>query len=917
MADPQSEPVASPPLLETKFFAPRWRSGSIARPRLIARLMQGTQCRLTLVSAPAGFGKTALLAEWLASDEVRMRPTAWLSLDRGDSHSTTFWTYVATALYSVHPSAGMTTLALLQSGRPNSEEAIVSSLINELATIADDLTLVLDDFHLVEGAAVHEGLTFLIEHLPPSAHVVIASRADPPLPLARLRARGDLVEVRAADLRFTNDEASSFLNDAMGLTLSADDVARLDSRAEGWIAGLKLAALSMQGRDDVESFIADFTGNDRYVVDYLIEEVLQRQPADARSFLLETSILDRLSGPLCDAVTGREDTAALLSALERRNLFLVPLDDRRQWYRYHHLFGDVLQAHLRQEQSERLPELHRRASRWFEQQGEIVQAIRHAFTAADFERAAGLVELSVPEMLRIRQESVLRGWLDALPEEIVRRRPVLSAGYVGVLLHGGELRTVEARLDDAEHALETAERVEVELENPRDGAAFVDAQQFLELPGMIALYRAGHSQLLGNLADTVKHARRALDLMSDEHSVRGGALALLGLALWASGDLDGAYRTYLDGIERVHRSGYVNDSSAIMLADMRTVQGRLSEALAIYERALQIEPAEGGPVRPGTADIHVGISELYRERGDLDTAAQHLMRSREYGEAAALPENRYRWYVAMAAVRTAEGDLDGALRLLDDAERLYTGGFSPDVRPISPLRARIWLAQGRLADALNWVSDTSISVADDLSYVREFEHITLVRVLIAQASREQGGSSLGEVAAFVDRLLEAAEGGGRTGAVIELLILKAVILNRTGDTSAALVSIERAIALAEPEGYKRVFLDEGKVVQDLLRSAAAAGIGGRYTLELLSELERPSTTRRAAEGLEPRLSEPLTPRELEVLRLVAAGLANQEIADQLVVTLSTVKRHIANSYAKLGVGHRMEAVARANALHLL
>ena len=445
------------PLLETKLHVPRWRRSLVARPRLSERLSRGAESALTLVSAPAGFGKTTLLAEWLAAAPADGRSVAWLSLDQRDNDPALFWTYLVAALKTAAPGIGAGALSLLQPPEPPSEAGLVT-LLNDLDAISNDVVLVLDDYHVIDARDVQDGMAFLLEHLPPQIHLVIASRTDPALPLARLRGRGELAEIRAADLRFTPGEAAAYLNGVMGLVLTAADVAALEGRTEGWIAALQLAALSMQGREDVTAFIDGFAGDDRYIVDFLAEEVLQRQPEHVQHFLLQTSILDRLSGPLCDAVTGQDGGKAKLAALERGNLFLVPLDDRRRWYRYHQLFADVLHARLLDEQPDDVPDLHRRASAWYEQNDEPSEAIRHALAAQDFERAADLVELAIPAMRRSRQETAVLGWLELLPDEVVRVRPVLSVGFAGALLAGGEYEGVEARLRDAERWLDGSER---------------------------------------------------------------------------------------------------------------------------------------------------------------------------------------------------------------------------------------------------------------------------------------------------------------------------------------------------------------------------------------------------------------------------------------------------------------------------
>ena len=454
------------------------------RPRLIERLDRGIASKLMLVSAPAGFGKTTLLTEWLAAGPAPPageRLAAWLSLDRGDNDPASFWTYVIAALRTAASGVGESALALLQAPRPPPVETVLTVLLNDLRATAGDIVLVLDDYHVIDAREVQDAMAFLLDHLPAQLHVVIAGRADPALPLARLRGRGELAEIRAAELRFTPEEAAAYLNEMMGLQLTARDVATLEGRTEGWIAALQLAALSMQGRDDIAGFIAGFAGDDRYVVDYLAEEVLQRQPGRVQAFLLQTSILGRLSGPLCDAVTGQSGGKAMLAALDRGNLFLVPLDDRRRWYRYHQLFADVLQARLLDEQPGQVPDLHRRASAWYEQNGEPSEAISHALAAGDFGRAADLVELAIPAVRKIRQEATVHGWLKALPDEVVRVRPVLSVAFAAALLSGGELESVEGRLRDAERCLDATTGTGKGSQAPPAEMA-VDNEEFRRLP---------------------------------------------------------------------------------------------------------------------------------------------------------------------------------------------------------------------------------------------------------------------------------------------------------------------------------------------------------------------------------------------------------------------------------------------------
>jgi LuxR family maltose regulon positive regulatory protein len=922
---PPAAPGSAVPaaLLETKFYVPRPRRDLVPRPRLAGRLDRGSASRLMLVSAPAGFGKTTLLAEWLAAGPAAPadeRLVAWLSLDRSDNDPASFWTYVIAALRTVAPGVGEDALALLQAPGPPPIETVLTTLLNDLSAIAGEIVLVLDDYHVIDARDVQDGMAFLLDHLSPGLHVVIASRADPALPLARWRARGELIEIRAAELRFTPEEAAAYLNETMALQLTAPDVAALEGRTEGWIAALQLAALSMQGRDDVAGFIAGFAGDDRYVVDYLAEEVLQRQPDRVQAFLLQTCILGRLSGPLCDAVTGQGGGKAMLAALDRGNLFLVPLDDRRQWYRYHHLFADVLQARLLDEQPDQVPGLHRRASAWFQRNGEQSVAIGHALAAEDFQRAADLVELAVTAMSQTRQEATVRSWLELIPEDVIQVRPVLIVAMAWVLLSDGEFEGVEARLQAAERWLDAAAGTGVGSAAAPAGMVVANEAEYRRLPGTIETYRAALALARGEPLGAIRHARRALELApAGEHRWRASAWGLMAIAFWGSGDLEGAYSAWAECASGLRRAGHIADifGCAIGMADIQLAQGRLGAAMRTYEQALQRASEQhgseqGGPVLRGTADMYVGMSEVHRERNDLAAATQQLLRSQELGEAIGLPQNRYRWRVAMARIRRSEGDLDGALELLNEAERLYMGDMFPNVRPVPALKARVWIAQDRLGEALGWAREQGLSTDDDLSYLREFEHITLARMLLARSGGERAGHSAPEASRLLGRLLVAAEEGSRTGHVIEILVLQALAHQALGDIPAALARLEQAMTLAEPEGYVRVFVDEGPPMASLLRAAARQGTTRNYARRLLaavSETAPDSPVRQA-------LIDPLSERELEVLRLLGTELDGPAIARELMVSLNTVRTHTKNIYAKLAVTNRRAAVRRAAELGL-
>ena len=827
-----------------------------------------------------------------------------------------FWTYLISALQTVVPGVGAHALSLLREPQPPPIETVLATLLNELGTAPNDVVLVLDDYHVIDAPDVQDAMTFLLDHLPAQVHVIIASRADPALPLARLRARGELVEIRAADLRFTPDEAAAYLNEVMGLDLGASDISALEARTEGWIAALQLAALSIQGRDDIAGFIAGFAGDDRYIVDYLVEEVLQRQPEQVRTFLLQTSILSRLSGPLSDAVTGNDGGKAMLAALDRGNLFLVPLDDRRQWYRYHHLFADVLQARLLDEQADRVPDLHRRASEWYERNGERSEAIRHALAADDFERAAELIERAIPAMRSGRQNAAMLGWLEALPDGLIALRPVLSVHYAGELLDRGQLEGAEARLVDAERWLDTNADGDERPTAPAGGPIVADEAEFRRLPGAIAIYRTAQAHLSGDAAGTIRLAQRALELIGgDDHLGRGSAAGLLALAYWTRGHLDAAHRSWAEAQASLQKAGHFSDAvgCAIALADIRIAQGRHREAMSTYERGLQLATEQEAYVVRGAADMHVGMSERFRERNDLDAAMQHLRASSELGEHAGGRQNPYRWRVAMARIWEAEGGLDDGLELLDEAERAYVADFYPKVRPIHALKARIWVAQGRLGDALGWVREQGLSVEDDLDYLREFEHVTLARVFLAGSQRDRADHPLREVMAFLERLRQAADEGDRRGVVLEILILQALAHKIRGDVPVALVPLGRALTLAEPEGYVRVFLDEGPSMVALLEAAAKHGIAPTYARELLAASGKAQDRGPARQDL----SEPLSEREVDVLRLLATDLNGPGIATELVVSLNTVRSHTKSIYAKLGVNDRRAAVRRAEDLDIL
>jgi LuxR family maltose regulon positive regulatory protein len=887
----------------------------VPRPSLTGRLLGGSESKLTLISAPAGFGKSTLLAEWLAVP-TDGSVTAWLSLDAGDDHPSTFWPHLIAALQTAQPGIGAKSLSLLESP-DRSIEAVLAPLLNELDALTHDIVLVLDDYHVIDSSGIQIGMSFVLDHLPARVRLVIATRIDPALPLARLRARGQLIEIRAADLRFTPDEAVAYFNGVMDLGLTTADVEALEGRTEGWIAALQLAGLSMQGRDDVAGFIAGFAGDDRYIVDYLVEEVLQLQSERVHTFLLETSILSRLNGPLSDAVTGQGGGKAMLEALERQNLLVIPLDDRRDWYRYHHLFADVLQARLRDDRPERVAELHRRATEWYEQVGERAEAIRHAMAGKDFARAADLVELAMPETSRDRQDATLRRWLEALPEEVIRARPVLSNGYAGSILVRGETAGVEARLQDAERWLESEDGAPTPDGAPGSSMVVVDQDAVRTLPARIAMHRAGLARLEGDVDGTIAHARRVLDLVGDDDDLGiGSGSTLLGLAYWTRGDLEAASDLYVGAMAHFEKAGYRSDAIglALALADIQITQGRLHDAMRTYERGLELAAGGAAVVLRGAADMHVGISEILRERDDLIGATQHLRQARDLGDENGLPQNPYRSRVAAAGIRRAEGAFEAATELLAEAGRLYFSDFSPQVRPVDALEARLWLNQGRLPEALGWAREKGLSAADDLTYVREFEHATVARVLVAQGIHEGADKTVRAAIDLTEKLLVAADAGRRDGSAIDILIAQALARRAYNDPEGAKTALDRAVAIAEPEGYVRIFIDEGPPMTTLLKAAAKDRHASAYVRRLLAATAVAGPTDAAV--AQPLL-EPLSERELDVLRLLESDLDGPDIAQTLTVSLPTVRTHTSNIYSKLGVTNRRAAVSRAAELGLL
>jgi LuxR family maltose regulon positive regulatory protein len=899
------------PILATKLYIPGPRAKSVLRSRLMDRLNNSMHQRLTLISAPAGFGKTTLVSAWIADCE---KPIAWLSLDEGDNDLTRFLTYFIAALQTIIPKIGAGALRMLQSAQPSPTESVLDTLLNDIAATSNDVILVLDDYHLVDSKAIDQALAFLLDHLPAQMHVVMTTREDPNLPLARLRARNQLTQLRAIDLRFTSSEAAEFLNQVMGLNLSAEDIGALETRTEGWIAGLQLAALSMQEQKETSNFIKSFTGNHQFVLDYLLEEVLQRQPKSIQSFLLRTSILNRISGSLCDVVldVASGSSQQTLEYLDHSNLFIIPLDDERHWYRYHHLFRDLLRQRLGHElRSEEISKHHLCASEWYERNGDGPEAFHHAIAARDLSRAAGLAEVAWQGMNERFQNAAWLGWVKQLPEDLIFTRPVLGTQIAWSLMDAGDVDGSESRLQHAESL----------LDNPSEQMVIVEESQFRMLRARIAFARAYNAQAQGNTSATLKFAEQALTLAPDEAEYfRAQTKAILTAAHWVSGNLDAAYHSMHDWMRSSEKAGNTifAVASAHGLAEILISQGHLQEAVRTYQRSLQLAAAHGMAVQNFTAHHHVGLAILFLEMGRNEAVAQHFETGLELGLHCTQPDWPYHKCVAQARWKESEQDLDAALEWLEEAKRAYVRTLMPDTHPVEAMKARIYLKQGQLSKVRNWVHEQGLSIDDEISYLREFELITLARVLLAEYQSSHVEAAVRDVLHLLDSLLKAAEDGKRIGSVIEISIVQALAHHARGNTAKAFESLKRALHRAEPEGYLRIFVDEGKVMTELLTGLNKShhDTGLRESIrKLLSASEKQD--KNAAVSPPQPLIDPLSQRELEVLRLVERGLSNDQISKKLFLSVSTVKGHNLRIFNKLQANSRTEAVARARELGLL
>jgi LuxR family maltose regulon positive regulatory protein len=891
-------------LLTTKLNIPQTRPNLVPRPRLIERMNAGLHGKVTLISAPAGSGKTTLVSVWV---EQCRGPVAWLSLDELDNEPRRFFAYLVAALQQVDADIGVTARAALETRESLSPVAIAATLINDLARAWDDarsphIVLVLDDYHVIENPEVQEALRFAVDNQPPNLHLVITSRVDPGLALSQLRARGQVTEIREADLRFSQAETLEFLYTTVpsAVNLSPGDVHALAERTEGWIAGIQLATLSIQYQEDVSGFIQALSGGNEYILDYLTDEVLRGCSGLIKAFLLETSILDRLTGPLCDAVTRRDDSRRTLDALHEANLFLIALDDERRWYRYHHLFADALRVRLEQESPGEISELHRRASDWYAANGFVGEAIHHALAGEAFERGAELIEgfaehLVFDVFAYVQVPNLLR-WMDALPEALFAERPRLSV-YRGWALANtaqseADLQAVEACLGATQRALEDA---------PADDT----------VRGLLTALQAHLSLARGDTSRAVELTHAALGLVSaDQHLFRAGLFNVLGTAYWLSGEVLKASQAYEESVRAADlcRNVFFKVGGLTGVAEMYKERGRLHQAAEYFRQAIQILTEHGWDSLPAAADLYVSLAEVLREWDRLEEALDYLGHGIEIGKRVGHNQLLIVAHIILARARYAQGEQAAALSAIQAAEAYARQYELMGLKSwAAAVHARLELAGGDLNAATRWARDAALD-PDDRAASRRYpgEYATLARYLIARAEYAR---ALG----LLDRLHADAQGLGREGRVVEILALRAIALGLGGEPGGAQAALRTALELAEPEGFVRVFADEGQVMRDLLRQAARDDPANAYVQRLLR------ATQDAPHAADPNqtLVEPLSQRELEVLRLMAAGLKNREIADELVITLGTVKSHVNSIYGKLGVGSRVQAIERARALGIL
>ncbi len=897
--------VNPPQLLATKLFVPRTRQTIVPRPQLAARLAASLTHPLTLISAPAGFGKTTMVSTWARSQP---QAVAWLALDEGDNDPTRFLSYLVAALQRVNPALGQGVQSALAASSPPPPAAAITALINDLAAAEGEILLVLDDFHLVDATPIHEAVALLVTHQPPQLHLMLVTREDPQLPLARLRARGELVELRAQDLRFSPAEAAQFIHEVMGLALDEQAMAALDARIEGWAAGLQLAALSLQNSDNPAALIAGLTGNHHFILSYLTEEVLHQLSPARQSFLLETALLTRLNGDLCDAVTGRAGSAAVLEELEAANVFVIPLDDERRWYRYHHLFADLLRHQLRRTMPERASTLQQRASAWYETQGDAIEAIDYALAAEDYVRAVRLLENHARAVVLQGYAQTVASWLSRLPEAWRMAGPRTNLAFGWSLLLRGQLDEIEPYLRDAEVAgAETA-------------TAAIQAEA-------LAL-RAGLASLRGDPERSRELARAAVALApADDLYVQSMTTFCLGAACNYAGRDAEAIATYRAALPLCEAAG--NRVAAMLIVGNLTMlysaRGQLHAAADLCLATISAAAHAGLHDSPALAVVYGGYGDLLYAWNDLDGAQEQVTRaldlSRRSGHVAALAYSN----VVQSRLLQARGDLTGAAQALEQAIALRRRGMPAWVAPhIVSQQVALALARSDLAAAEQALLQTGVAATDPLHHTREVIQIAHLRLRLHQG-RDQNSAQLDDADELALRILASAAPADRMGRVLEVLLLRGQMSHAQGDVDAACADVMQALTLGESEGYVRVFVAEGEALRVLLgavrrkltQQAAELGPSPAYVDKVLAAFPHVETAARSGPITLPPLVEPLTERELEVLRLMAQGLTYDEVAQQLIVSLNTVRYHVKGLYGKLGVDKRMAAIEQAKAHGLL
>jgi LuxR family transcriptional regulator, maltose regulon positive regulatory protein len=883
---------------------------------LVARLREGLQRPLTLICAPAGFGKTTLLGEWYTNDDFKPgadRPPlhlAWVALDEGDNDPVRFWRYVATAFESVWPGTGQFTLSLLESPQALPIEFLLTTLINTLAErecASGEVFLVLDDYHAIEASDIHNGIAFLLEHLPPHVHIIIASRVPPPLPLARLRARGQVSEIHSVDLRFTREEAIELLHSLLGESLPESSLAKLEKQTEGWAAGLQLAALSLRGLDDIPAQIESYGGTNRLVLDYVTEEVLHRQPANVQRFLLHTSILQRLTASLCDAVTGDLDGQSMLETLEHEGLFLIPLDSEQRWYRYHHLFAHLLFQRLKRTLPEVVLQLHHRAAEWLEHNDLLTSAIPHALAGEDYALAVRLIESYFQKMQERSEMTTVRRWLDTLPTLVRKSNAYLSLIYAWTLIATGSFTAVEPYLDDVEHALAT---------NPTPSSA--EIMQADVMRGHVAAIRATSAINTGRKELAQELSLYALAVLPSEEALPRTVAALsLADALYGLNELKAATAAFTEAYKASLAAGMipVTLNALSNLGQLYERQGKLHQAASTYEQALGIAELNAG-FSQFSSKSHIGLAHVLREWNSLaaarDQARQGIICARQWGHQEHLVDG----YLCVAAIQWSEGDVNGALATLAEAEPLI---LLPTAHPEAAARftayqASRWILLGRLDEAQHWADSFDAGMEGD-AQLHKPGLLTLARLRLAQGAPDAARILL-------EQLLEIVERVGLTEDKIHIGILLALAHQAAHSSAKAAQALREALALAETEGYLRTFLDEGMALASILEVVAStSGTEARYAQVLLADLglsasSHPNQKQLLNHAASPPLFEPLTRREQEVLGLIAKGASNQQIAETLVIALGTVKKHVTTIFAKLGVNSRTQLLARARELGL-